>query len=109
MRSSDFIRRVSDYLYGKGLGVNVVLEEDPYSKNEVTLIWFENESGQKGVATSVMAEMCKYADQMKVVINLVINPHERGLIKYYEKFGFVQDGPEEDTGIYMYRHYTEEV
>lgn len=71
---------------------------------EVYIIWFQrNENSNPGDGGKFLHKMCEFADQMGVVITLQVSIKHKELVKYYEKFDFVQDGPPLETGINMYR------
>lgn len=88
---------------------NVAITLEKTYEDEAYIIWFERTGGNPGDGFSFLEKVCEFADQMKVIISLTINPNSKNLVGFYEKLDFVQDGPATDTGISMYRHYDREI
>lgn len=103
-----FIARV-DALANKLQTVAITLEEVEQDEDEVYIVWFERISDKKGEGFKFLQEICKFADQMGIIISLTLNPSVKKLLPFYENLEFVQDGPATSVGIPMYRHYDREV
>jgi hypothetical protein len=87
----------------------VVITLEKAYDDEAYIVWFERIGGKPGEGFSFLEKVCKFADEMKIVLSLTINPNYKKLVGFYEKLHFVQDGPATNTGISMYRHYDREV
>lgn len=101
-RTSAFIKRAEKILLNTGVIMHFKcanrLDED-----EVYITWFERNNAKKGSGAEILTIICKYADEMGIVLSLC---SPISLINYYENFNFVQDGPGNSKNVNMYRYYT---
>lgn len=101
---SSFMGRVNTIIQNTGVDITMEDRSDDF-EDEVNILWFGRDGGEKGDGAKILQTICGFADQMEIVLSLVTPP---ALIPYYTKFGFVQDGPTIPVGTPMYRFYKED-
>ncbi len=84
------LRELCDSAKEQGITLDINIGND-----SVGVIWIGRDTAPKGVGAKIMRELCNIADRHDLVIYLHVAGGMRGLARYYERFDFEVDDPED--------------
>lgn len=100
---------IFDVLYKEGVKVVISFIENHIEKGKLVIILHDIKSIKPGMGKKGMYELTNFADTHKLDIYLIASPSYGSdldrLVKFYEKFGFINMGKYSNMGYEMKREY----